>query len=90
MKEIMKCESEDDLLEILMKNLDKLTCFNCGKKLVEEMTFPADDIPMGILYFEKGEMNYPREPDIPATIYFECMECVRERKENARTKNNRK
>lgn len=89
MNETKKCENEDELLEIIMTNLDTLTCFNCGKKLVEEIIFLGDDIPLGILCYEKGEMNYPREPDIPATIYFECMECVRERKENERIKSNR-
>lgn len=75
-----KCKGEDELLEILMNNLDELTCFNCGNELIEEIDFPRDDIPLGILYYEKGEINYPREPDIPPTIYFECMECDIERK----------
>lgn len=79
MKEILKCKNEDELLEILISNLDKLTCFNCGKKLIDEITFLGDDIPLGTLYYEKGELNYPREPDIPPTIYFECMECDAER-----------
>ena len=79
MKEILKCKNEDELLEILISNFDKLTCFNCGKKLVDEITFLGDDIPLGTLYYEKGELNYPREPDIPPTIYFECMECDAER-----------
>lgn len=87
-EKIKKCSCEDELLEILMENLDKLSCFNCGKRLVEEITFPEDDIPMGILYYEKGEINYPREPDTPSMIYFECMECDRERKENERIWNN--
>ena len=74
-----RCKDEDELLEFLINNLDKLTCFNCGKTLVEEIDFSRDDIPLGIFYYEKGEMNYPREPDIPCAIYFECMECDAER-----------
>ena len=88
MKKMEKCESEDDLLEFLMVNLDKLTCFNCGKILVDEI-YLKDDVPLGVLYHERGELNYPREPDIPSSIYFECMECDRERKENERNRKNR-
>ena len=75
-----KCENEYELLETLITNLDKLTCFNCGKKLVEEINVSLkNDNPLGILYYEHGEDNYPREPDIPSTIYFECMECDNDR-----------
>lgn len=80
-EKMMKDKSEDELLEMLMNNLDKLTCFDCGKKIVDEITFLGDDIPLGVIYYEKGEINYPREPDTPSVIYFECMECVNERKE---------
>jgi hypothetical protein len=28
---------------------------------------------------DPGESNYPREPDIPAGVYFICAECIREK-----------
>ena len=81
MKETKRCKDEGELSEILMNNLDKLTCFNCGKFLEQEINNLKDDIQLGILYYEREEVNYPREPDIPSNIYFECMECNKERKE---------
>lgn len=30
---------------------------------------------IGVLHLDPGELNYPREPDVPASAFFECMDC---------------
>lgn len=46
-------------------------CGSCGKELsIEDLL----DHPLAII-FDPGEINYPREPDIPATAWLECWEC---------------
>ena len=71
-----KINDEDDLLKILISHLNKLTCFDCGEKLIKKLDYSSkDNEPLGILYYDRGECNYPKEPDIPESIFFECSEC---------------
>ena len=63
---------EFKLLDTVLNKLEVLTCFNCGEKLVLQR---RPNTPIGVLYVNEEEHNYPVSPDIPAEIYFECMEC---------------
>jgi len=71
--------NEEDLCELILENAHILTCFNCGETL-ESKTTRANDTAVAVLHIDPGEMNYPREPDIPSSAYFECMECYRGKK----------
>ena len=70
---------EGDIEELMLKHPDKIRCFSCGKS-IEDIPF-YDKVPIGILWGDRGENKYPREPDIPASIYFECWDCFQRRKE---------
>ena len=38
---------------------------------------PQKDDFMREFCIDPGESNYPREPDVPAGVYFICVECSR-------------
>ncbi len=69
-------EEEADILDILLKHGDLLTCYNCGKKLTD--VHPKGEV-VAEMCLDPGRSNYPREPDEPAEIYFRCADCIRER-----------
>jgi len=71
---------EGKVCDVILQNVDLLTCFNCGEKLgeiKEKIEFPQKDDFMGEFCIDPGESNYPREPDVPAGVYFICVECSR-------------
>jgi hypothetical protein len=71
---------EGKVCDVLLQNIDLLTCFNCGGKLSEikeKIEFPHKDDFIGEFCIDPGESNYPREPDVPAGAYFVCVECSR-------------
>lgn len=71
---------EGKVCDVLLENIDLLTCFNCGEKLSEikeKIEFPHKDDFIGEFCFDPGESNYPVEPDVPAGVYFVCVECSR-------------
>lgn len=68
--------NEGDMLEVLLRQGDLLTCYDCGKKLTEVR--PKDDV-VAEMCLDPGRDNYPRDPDEPASIYFRCADCIRER-----------
>ncbi len=80
---------EADIMDLLLKHGNLLTCFNCGKKLTEveskKLNERAKDRFIAELILDPGEVNYPREPDVSASLYFICAECTegRENKEKA-------
>ena len=75
--------NEEYLCELILENAHVLTCFNCGETLELQTSVIPNDTRVGILHIDPGEKNYPREPDIPASAYFECMQCYeRERIED--------
>ena len=75
--------NEEDLCELILENTHVLTCFDCGGTLESQTSVIPNDTRVGILHIDPGEKNYPREPDIPASAYFECMQCYgRERIED--------
>ena len=74
--------TEEDLCELILENAHILTCFNCGELLESKIAYAKrsnklDDnqTAVAILHADPGESNYPREPDVPASAYFECLEC---------------
>jgi hypothetical protein len=67
--------TEEDLCELILENAHFLTCFNCGGTLESQTSGIANDTRVGILHIDPREVNYPREPDMPASAYFECLEC---------------
>ncbi|NJD75744.1 MAG: hypothetical protein FIB08_01425 [Candidatus Methanoperedens sp.] len=71
--------NEACIMDILMRHGELLTCFNCGKRLTEtegsRIHKHGKDRLIAKLILEPGEVNYPREPDIPASLYFVCAEC---------------
>lgn len=77
--DIVKPLSEEDIMDLLLKHGDLLTCFNCGKTLTEvegERRYKhGNDRFIAGLFMDPGESRYPREPDIPASVYFICAEC---------------
>lgn len=64
---------EEEVCDIILQNVDLLTCINCGAKLSDKVRL-KDDV-VGVLHIDPGSSNYPREPDEPAAAYFECAEC---------------
>jgi len=67
---------ETGLCELILENKHLLTCFNCGETL-ESKTTHANDTAVAVLHIDPGGIRYPREQDIPASAYFECMKCYR-------------
>ena len=65
----------DRAIETILENAHVLTCFNCGETLESQTSGIANDTRAGILHIDPGEHNYPGEPDIPASAYFECIKC---------------
>ena len=78
--------NEASIMDMLLKHGDMLTCFNCGKNLTEAETkkinTQAYDRFIAKLILDPGESNYPREPDVPASLYFVCSECATEEAPN--------
>ncbi len=73
---------EGSIMDLLLKNGELLTCFNCGRSLTEidgdRIHRHGKDRFIAKLILEPGESNYPREPDMPASLYFVCCECTTE------------
>ncbi len=71
--------NEAAIMDVLLKHGEFLTCFSCGKSLTEvdddRVHEHGKDRFIAKLVLEPGENNYPREPDIPAGLYFVCSEC---------------
>lgn len=82
--EVTKVSMLDEacLMDMLLKHGEMLTCFNCGRNLTEidsnRIHRHGKDRFIAKLILEPGEVNYPREPDIPASLYFMCSECATE------------
>lgn len=72
---------EGDLCDLILRHAHVLTCFNCAALLEEKWNRQQDNDQVGILHIDPGSSNYPREPDEPAQLYFECTECSKERQE---------
>lgn len=71
---------EGDLCDLILRHAHTPTCFNCGARL-EEKCIPRQNDTIGVMHISPGSNNYPREPDEPAELYFECYECSKERQE---------
>jgi len=70
---------EDCICDLVLDNVHLLTCFDCGKTLVSQSNeFTEDNDMIGIIHLNTGEHNYPFGPEIPASVYFECMTCYNE------------
>lgn len=86
--EVTKVSMLDEtcLMNLLLKHGEMLTCFNCGRNLTEidsnSIHKHGKDRFIANLILEPGEINYPREPDIPASLYFVCCECATEEAPN--------
>lgn len=70
-------KTEVDIVDILLRHGDLLTCYNCGEKLID--TGRKEDV-VAEMCLDPGGMNYPIDPDEPATIYFRCVNCMKDRK----------
>ncbi|CAG0970792.1 MAG: hypothetical protein OIN86_10165 [Candidatus Methanoperedens sp.] len=86
--EVTKVSMLDEacLMDLLLKHGKMLACFNCGRNLTEidsnSIHRHGKDRFIANLILEPGEINYPREPDIPACLYFVCSECAIEQTSN--------
>jgi hypothetical protein len=88
-KQLPAIKDEGELSDIILENFQLLTCFNCGEKLGDvKSNYRAGSEEAGVLCIEPGSINYPREPDEPAAVYFECVECRNNRKESIGGQNN--
>lgn len=65
---------EGDLCNQILTHVDKLTCVSCGETLILEQSIKSHD-KLGTIHLDPGSRNYPHEPDEPAGIYFECVNC---------------
>ena len=70
-------KTEGDIADILLRYVDMLTCYDCGEKLID--TERKGDV-VAEMCLDLGSNNYPIEPDEPATIYFRCVKCMKDRK----------
>lgn len=75
-EQVFDIEEEADILAILLKHGDLLTCYDCGKKLIDVQ--PEGEV-VAEMCLDPGRCNYPREPDEPAQICFRCADCIKER-----------
>ncbi len=75
-EQVIEIEDEADIIDILLAHSNLLTCYDCGKRLVEAH---GEGEVIAELCLDPGRLNYPREPDEPASIYFRCADCIRER-----------
>jgi len=82
---------EGKVCDVILQNVDLLRCFNCGARLADlkenegtAVQYSRREVArLGELCIDPGESNYPREPDVPAGVYFICVECShRNREEN--------
>lgn len=76
--ETMKINDEGDLSIQILNNVDILTCFNCGEKLIDSRNTVKTFDNLGMMHLDPGGRNYPHEPDEPAGIYFTCINCLKE------------
>jgi hypothetical protein len=71
---------EAHIMDLLLKHGQLLTCYNCGRQLTEadvsRMHGNRRERYVAKLILEPGENRYPREPDVPASLYFICAECA--------------
>lgn len=69
---------EGKVCDVILENIDLLTCFECGLQLVDvkenDETLHKDEF-IGALCIDPGESNYPHEPDVPAELYLVCVKC---------------
>lgn len=71
---IMKRYSMGNIIDV-----DNEICYNCAASFNQILRkIDPDDEPVFVIWFEKGENRYPREPDIPPSIYVECIGCYKE------------
>ncbi len=75
-EQVIEIEDEADIIDILLAHGDLLTCYNCGRRLID---VHGKDEVIGEICLDPGRCNYPREPDEPASIYFRCADCIKER-----------
>ena len=68
---------EGSLLIQILNNVDVLTCINCGERLIDSRNTVKTFDKLGMIHLDPGSSNYPHEPDEPAGIYFECVECMK-------------
>ncbi len=78
---VVKPLEEADIMHLLEKHGDLITCFNCGEKLTEVQGIRLNDHArarfIAKLILDPGQSHYPVEPDEPAGICFICAECDR-------------
>jgi len=67
-------EDEGQLLDVILDNVELLTCYNCGEKIAD--TSRGGDV--AVLNLDPGESNYPNSPDEPASVAFTCLKCFDE------------
>ncbi len=75
-EQVFDIGEEEDILNILLRHGDLLTCYDCGRKLTDLQ--PEGEV-VAEMCLAPGRSNYPREPDEPAQIYFRCSDCIGER-----------
>jgi len=68
---------EGDLLIKILNSVDVLTCINCGERLIDSRNTVETFDKLGTIHLDPGSRNYPHEPDEPAGIYFECVNCAK-------------
>jgi hypothetical protein len=72
----IKIADEGELCDIILKNIQLLTCYNCGEILAEAYSAGVTGDKVGVLHIDPGTRNYPVAPDEPAELYFECLKCA--------------
>jgi hypothetical protein len=68
-------KEEGQLLDVILDNVELLTCYNCGEKITDGISHGGD---VAVLNLDPGENNYPHSPDEPASVAFTCFHCFDE------------
>jgi len=75
----VKATDEGELIDIIERHFDLLTCYNCGKPLNQPSSLSKHEV-VATMLSDPGESNYPHSPDESGGLYFECNACAEERR----------
>ena len=77
--EKLRHPNDIDIIDVMNRCVKTpFVCLECGNDF--EDVWINGSKPLAVLMFDPGSRNYPREPDEPASFYFECIECYEKSK----------
>lgn len=70
--------NEDELCDIILDNINVMTCIDCGESLESQISGADNDTRIGVLHIYPTESDRAQYPDVPPSVFFECVKCCDE------------